>query len=908
MKFLGYLCGAAIVALATIVGVPYLIDWDARYGDYAFEQLGVAVKDSGVSIKVLGDIRGRFLPPKLIVRNLYLGCDEESKGCSGVIAVERLEIGLSIWSLLKGERKVEYIDLYGLRTNAKSLGDVVTTQAGAGVGKVRIFNSVIVPGQTFEPSPRNAVHVKQSEIKSYGNLYRTNTEFKIGRGKYSLVANVELRNSGDKAATVEITSGNTRVSLSGKGRYDVGAGGRTLVEVLGGFEWLLDVKTSNLGEFSQALSMVTRIDVLGHIHSTEELSLLAEFKHDVGHGFEVSRLDIEGHSLIGNVKGKCNTSMSCSAELTFSFMDIDALIRHDDPDVNIYNTPARGSSSVSFPVITLGMDAKAELDIKEMRYKGGVVRNISSSATISDGKIVVDRLLLDLPGRNNVLHVSGTAVNTEGNTIPRFMGTINVAGEDVDTLISWLFPFSAKEVREDKGDGSFVLRSGFYVAPRIIAFPDINLNSHRANIAGNLKYKYDRGGGVVIGGITVSNFASSDYKMVHLDSKSDNDILSFMWLRNITIPVQVAVKFRDFTIGRRAINELSFLADVSSRRMSIEKIRFFAQDSKSHVSDIRGSASVTLSSQGVRPKVFLNLVGDQYSSEFLWAPKLIDRNSIAAEGGRRVSQEGYSKYVWSSQPINLSSLEGIDGNVNVRLKNMTFLGRLLTDLVMSSTFKEGVMSIDDLHFNQGEGNVKISGNVGMGDVTSLSVVIAASNVALGSEDSDAADVEETKGMNPKGNISVSGTLQMYGRNVLELMNSVKGKLKFAARRLDVSGVDFDGFITDLFNTESKADIASLSRVYLYRGNTVFEKFDGEMQIERGTAVSSLQFRLNSAVGAASINFMIPQFTVTSLCRFAFVPPGGNSPASIDMSLQGYVWQPKPTFDIDRLFELVKSSR
>ncbi|SCV63158.1 hypothetical protein ANAPH2_00548 [Anaplasma phagocytophilum] len=246
--------------------------------------------------------------------------------------------------------------------------------------------------------------------------------------------------------------------------------------------------------------------------------------------------------------------------------------------------------------------------------------------------------------------------------------------------------------------------------------------------------------------------------------------------------------------------------------------------------------------------------------------------------------------------------------MNVKLKNMTFLGRSLTDLVMSSTFKEGVMSIDDLHFNQGEGNVKISGNVGMGDVTSLSVVIAASNVAIGSKDSNDEDVEEPKGMNPKGNISVSGTLQMYGRNVLELMNSVKGKLKFAARRLDVSGVDFDGFITDLFNTESRADIASLSRVYLYRGNTVFEKFDGEMQIERGTAVSSLQFRLNNAVGAASINFMIPQFTVTSLCRFAFVPPGGNSPASIDMSLQGYVWQPKPTFDIDRLFELVKSSR
>ncbi|SBO14040.1 putative assembly protein [Anaplasma phagocytophilum] len=908
MKFLGYLCGAAIIALAAIIGVPYLIDWDARYGDYAFEQLGVAVKNSGVSIKVLGDIRGKFLPPKLIVRNLYLGCDEESKGCSGVIAVDRLEIGLSVWSLLRGERKVEYIDLYGLRTDAKSLGDVVTTQAGAGVGKVRIFDSVIVPGQTFEPSPRNAVHVKQSEIRSRGNLYRTNTEFRIGRGKYSLVAKVELQDSGDKTATVELTSGNTRVSLSGKGRYDVGVGDRTLLEVFGGFEWLLDAKTSNLGEFSQALSVVTRIDALEHIHSTEELSLLAEFKHDVGHGFEVNRLDIEGSSLTGNVKGKCNASMSCDAQLAFSFMDIDALVRHDDPDVNIYNTPVRGSSSISFPVIVLGMDAQAELDIKEMRYKGGVVRNISSSATISAGKIVVDRLLLDLPGKNNVLQVSGTAVNTEGNTIPRFMGTINVAGEDIDTLISWLFPFSAKEVRDDKGDGSFVLRSGFYVAPRIIAFPDINLNSRRANIAGNLKYKYGRGGGVVIGGITVSNFASSDYKMVHLDSKSDNDILSFMWLRNIAIPVQVAVKFRDFTIGRRAIDELSFLADVSSRRMSIEKIRFSAHDSKGDVSDVRGSASVTLSSQGVRPKVFLNLVGDQYSSEFLWAPKLIARNSIAAEGGKRVSQEGYSKYVWSSQPINLSSLEGIDGNVNVKLKNVTFLGRSLTDLVMSSTFKEGVMSIDDLYFKQGEGDVKISGNVGMGDVTSLSVVVAASNVAIGSKDSNDEDVEEPKGMNPKGNISVSGTLQMYGRNVLELMNSVKGKLKFAARRLDVSGVDFDGFITDLFNTESRADIASLSRVYLYRGNTVFEKFDGEMQIERGTAVSSLQFRLNNAVGAASINFMIPQFTVTSLCRFAFVPPGGNSPASIDMSLQGYVWQPKPTFDIDRLFELVKSSR
>ena len=896
MKFLGSLLGMALVVFAALLLAPYVIDWNSRYGNYVFEQLGAATSGSGATIRALGNIRGRFLSPKLSVNNLYLECDEGTSRCTGTISVERLELRLSFLSMLAGNMRVKSIDLYGLRTDVSNLGGIVESQTSGGVGRVRIHDSVIVSGKVIEAFPRNAIHIRRGEIKSTGKVYLSNAEFKIGGSKYEMVAELDLQNEKQRLADIKISSASTKAVILGTGSGAEKGQRDTLRNSFGDFEWALDVKTSDLSEFTQSVSTVTNIDILGYMGSTEELELAARVKQKEPGGFEITSFNINSSSLSGKASGACSSNMACNMKLVFTSVDLDSLLYSNAKDVDPYHVPVRGSA-MQFPMIAADLDASLELDIKEIRYKGSVAKNFVASTSVKDGKIAINRLLLDMPGRNNVLSISGSAVNSEDDAIPRFMGKINAHGDDIDALIGWVFPVRVKETAHHrKGSGKFVLESDLYIAPRIISLPYISLVSNRVGVVGDLKYKYGKRSGVITGGITVSNFAVSDYFTEGADVQ--RNFMGFRWLRGVTVPVQISLKLQDFAIGTRNIKELSLLADISNRKMSLERIHFSAFDSSNRLSEFGGLARVSLSSQGTRPKILVNLSGDKYSSEFLWIPKFVEHNAEESDDDAKKKKTGGAKFVWSSKTIDLSSFEGIDGNMNIVVRQLFIGGRVLTNFSLASTLKEGVMSVDNLSFRHGKGKVRISGNMGMGEVSSMSAVISASDVSIGGPEGP-----NTHGFS--GNLSVSGSLQMQGRNLLEWANSVKGKLKFASRRLGVPGVDFNGFITDLFNTKSKAEIASLSRVYLYRGSTIFEQLDGEIQIDRGAAVSSAQFKLKSAIGAASVNFLIPQFTVTSLCRFTFVPPWGGSPRSIDMTTQGHVWQPNPSFDIDKLYDIVQ---
>ena len=886
----------ALVALLAIVVAPYVIDWNARYGGYVFEQLGAAASGSGASVRALGKMKGRVLTPKLTVNNLYFECGEEVQGCSGAVSIEKLELNLSLRSLIFGALEVKSMDMYGVRTDVHSLSNMLTSSALGAAYKIRVFDSSIVADSSaISGSNRNAVYIRSGEIKSNSGDFSADAELMIGGNKYKFVSKLKT-NAESKVASIELTSANTSIVLHGNQGFSLSDGENNPTS--GKFAWSVNANTSNMSELAEAIGVAGDIDILSYITSREGLSLTADVKSGYNGAWEVSNFDVKSAIIAGSANGTCDKKLSCEAKLAFSLIDMDELFGNGVVDNgDTYRASLGSAMGKRVAGVLSNLDMRFGLDVKEIRYKGNTSKNLVADAYIREGKLAIDRLLLDLPGVNNRLYISGGTHKEEGDIVPRFTGKFNAEGEDIDEILEWIFPIQHN--KEGSVGGNFVLDSDLYIAPRVIALRNITMRSGRANVMGDLKYKYGRRGGAVVGKIVVSNFTADVY---NFDENFDfkRKMKEFTWLRNIVFPMQLAVKFRDFTVANRRIGELSFLADVSNRKIGIERIRFSAVDSKDSTSEVRGYAALTLSSQGVRPRLLLNLDSEQYSSEFLWIPKFINYESKGSNNKKGRTAQSQQKLRWSKSPIDLSCFEGMDGSINIKVKKVLFGDVTVSDFLLLSALKEGIMSIDKLAFRQGKrGSVDISGNLGMGDISSISVVVAASNLAIGgNKEKDIL----------RGNVSFSGTLQAQGKNVLEWVNSVKGKLKFAARRFDVKGVDFNGFITDLFNTETKAEVASLSRVYLYRGNTVFDTFEGEANIGDGSVVSSLSFRLASAVGAASLNLFLPQFSITSLCRFSFIPPGDKTrtPASIDMNLQGYLWQPNPTFDIDKLFALSRA--
>ncbi|MCU7611251.1 AsmA family protein [Anaplasma capra] len=892
MRFLGRLCCCVLVLCAALVSAPHLVDWNTRYGDYVFKQLGAATGGSGAVIKAIGNIEGSLLLPKLTVHNLYVECSEDSTGCPGTLSVDRVELGIDPLSLLTGSPKVRTISVYGLRTSVGRLASIVGSQTGRDGQQLQIFDSAIAMGGAVSASAtaHNVVNVKSAVVRSHGRTLLGDAVLKIGSAQYTLSSKWEHRSVGG-AVDVKMTSHSTSVVLRGNSK------GESLLDA---FDAKLEAKTSNLSELAQTVAAITNYGVLRSVSSVEGMVLSAEIKSARDSGFEVRDLSMKSQSVSGTLELVCTKAPFCKAALNFSSIDLDALLPGGLAEQDSY---ANFQGSEHFALIPSWLDAAVGLDVREINYRGGASRNLMAQISVRQGRIAVDRLLLDLPGKNNHLSISGVTSEDTGSIVPRFVGALNVQGDDVDTIVSWLLPLRADLQRRMQGK-KFALTGGLYLAPRIFSLLGARMYAGDTHLHGNFKYKYGKRGGEVMGDVAMSNFDIGGYGFDE-DFDVKRDVMGFTWLRSVGCPVKLSVKLQDFSVGSGFVKELSFLANLSQHKISVEKINLLAVDEHGNPSDLEGRASVALSSRGMRPKVFLNLKSERYSNAFLRLPKFIERGQVrvgtSAEGDSSRGEKA-ERFLWSNKPIDLSSFEGLDGSVEIHVKSLSLGDRTFSDFTWLSTLKEGVMSMDKLHFTQGKsGVVNISGNIGMGEVSSLSLVVSASDMSIEANE----DAQHSK---VSGQISVSGSLQTQGRSMVELVNALKGKIKFAARGLDIVGIDLNGFIEDLFVAESKSEIASLARVHIYRGDTLFEKLDGESQIDRGSLTSALQFRIGNAAGSASVNLSIPQLAVVGLFRFFFIPPESESPVHMDMNLQGYVWQPNPTFDIDSLYDIVRSSR
>ncbi|MGN7661414.1 MAG: AsmA-like C-terminal region-containing protein [Anaplasma sp.] len=878
-----------LVVFAVLVLAPYVINWDSRYGNYIFEQLGIASGSRG-GIRVIGSVKGSFLLPKITVSNLHVECNEDTAGCVGTVSIDRLELHLSPLSmLLGGPPSARSIEVHGLRTNARGLASIVAMQTKHGTERVYVYDSIIKTGGVIGGSTHNAVHVRHAVVTSSGKTLSGDAVLKVGNAKYSLAARLENK-SRRSAIRVELSSPNTSVLLQGKGdgAFD-------------NLEAVLEAKTSNLSELTQTIAAVTDYSVLGSVTSTEALTLSAKIKSAQEGGFSVKDLNIKGQSVSGGLSLVCTSATLCKAALNFASIDLDTLFPGglgSDPDAYHIDSARAGER---FSVVPPRLNATFSLDIKEIHYRGRVSKNLVAAVTVRQGRVAVERLLLDLPGQNNHLRISGVTSGASAGVIPRFIGTLNARGDDAGALVSWLLPLQADARRVRSG--GFALTGNLYIAPRIFSVLGVKAVSGATHLNGSVKYKYGRRGGEIIGDVTVGNFGTDGY---NLDKEFNvkRDVMSFAWLRSVSCPMKLSVKLHDVKVDSGMIGELSFLADLSQRGISIERIHFRGIDKRDRISDLEGRASVTLSSRGMRPKIFLDLKSKTYSDAFLWLPQFMESGSEQI-GDETTGKEKTTKLLWSRRPLDLSSFEGLDGSVDLHADSLHFSGSrvILSDLTWASTLKEGLMSLDKLYFRQGadsKGLVNISGNIGMGEVSSVSLVVSASDVSIGEVDQTGTEQQLS------GRFSVSGSLQTQGRNMIELANALKGKAKFAAKGLNVVGVDFNGFIEDLLTAESKSEVASLARVHLYRDSTVFETLNGESVIDRGMLVSSLKFNIENAAGSASVNFFIPQFTVLGLFRFFFIPPEAGAPVHMDMHLNGHVLRPNPTFDIDSLYEIVRN--
>ncbi|WP_395878197.1 AsmA family protein [Ehrlichia muris] len=862
MRFLIYSGGVILIFLLFLIISPFFINWDSYYTSHVLKQIEDISSD--ITVKGVGEITGKFILPKIVINNLYIEGHSKLLDHKSTILVNQLELKISLLSLLLFSPKIDTVTIDGLNVSLRDLIDLFSSSRHKSFN-IRTFNIVnsVVNTNYDGTSNSKPMSIKNGTINTVNGARVISGLLSIGKNDYNLVANIS-RDGEHNRINVDVYSQLTKVTLSGMASDSK-------------FDGMILANGSDFSQFINDISETNKTSIFSFINSHEKFSLSSNVKLS-DKAFALSDFKIFTDSVEGVGKVVCSSYLSCDSNIDFAKIDIDRLYglnreegvyKRDSRILDYFNT-----------LISENLNYNIKASAKEIKYHGKISTNLIIDLAILQGKVNVNKMTAILPGNNNVLYIEGNVASND--LISNFQGKLKIIGDDFYSFAKWLFPIKV----DSKPSSGFSIQSDLYIAPRVFSLSHIEvLTENFGDMKGQLKIKHDKKSSSVIGDVEIRNIDFSQYK---IDEELNTENFMLMrWLKDIKYKINVDTNINNFVIQKQKVDNLSFLVSIAQGKFGINKIRFHGADG----SDLNGFIKASIGSQDLKPKILVNLKGNKYNTAFIKFPSLI--RNIFDESNR------VNNIKWSNEDFKFYGLEHVDGNIDINIKNFVSRDSTLVNFVFSSSLKDNLMSINKLMFKVDDGFVSASGKVGMGSNTSsLSAVISIANVGVNS----LLKYINVNGVT--GNVSISGSIQTQGRTLVDWVNALDGKMEIVAKGVSVAGVDFNKFIVELLDVQSKSDVAALTQIGLYKNNTVFNFINAGANIKRGNILAALQFAIDNASGVASANISLLQFAVVSKARLSFMRSGASSPSNIDMSVHGQLWQPKISFNVNALYEEV----
>lgn len=473
------LIGVAVLfglAIAAVLVGPGFVDWNS-YKDQIAEQ---AVEVTGRAVQIDGDVSLQIIPtPELSatgvrVANAQQGADAD------MATVERLQVRVAFWPLLKGQLQVESVSLikpkvllevYGDGRNNWTLGalsdqtgDEAATSADPRASqrlreetapasaedaddKLRI-DSLSLRGATIlyrdagsgtEETIENldADVVAESlkgpfALKGQGEYRGQKTEFEIASGRWVDAGATQLSASLSlpaQAAKAQFTGTISRhiegVSLRGKTKLS----GENFASVLaaGG------ILTDRPAVLDKPFRLETEVSAdAERVAATKIVMALA---------------DVE---VVGDIELEHQVPRKARVTLNASRLDLDSLLVESLPSGDAGSNGTRTGSDQSAAsgnpdgeapssqsaglVIPEDLEASIQIVVDAAIYRQQVLRQILFSADVTDGRLVIGEAAALLPGGSDIA-LSGILSTPAG--VPNFDGRLDAAADNLRGVLQW---------------------------------------------------------------------------------------------------------------------------------------------------------------------------------------------------------------------------------------------------------------------------------------------------------------------------------------------------------------------------------------------------------------------------------------------------------------------------------------
>ncbi|MDD9331776.1 MAG: AsmA-like C-terminal region-containing protein [Wolbachia sp.] len=688
----------------------------------------------------------------------------------------------------------------------------------------------------------NCINIKEINVKKNKNF---SGEVKIGDNYY------------DFSGKINITKKNVNINVESNLINLVFTGDRDQEALQGNLTLTVNNYSNSLGN----LVKIINLNILSHLIPNESIKILSNVSINENE-LTITDLKVDSNSI--QASGKIHNNRKndhTNVNVSFSKVDLDFI--QNDPQKKIGIKDLLECFRKSIPKdLSLNFSMKAF----NINYQKKILDDFRAVLKFANNEVTVNTLL-KLPGINNISYLSGKVSNN--NMLSEFNGNLLVEGNDFKSVVSYFFP--AMKIDENK-TSQFTFRSELHFAPRTLSISDIRLLNGREFSQGSIKVSYTKNHNIIDGGFSIYNLNADKYDFSSLSK--------IQWLKNFKYNVNIKVNMNDFMLNDTKIKGVDFLLNMEKGKLATNKIKLHGDNF-----DITGNTTILMDQKYAKPLLDISLKGNKFNGNIIKLPSLIEKKNN--------SRNEITQIKWSTKQFNfLSNIEGLDANIHINTEEFKTEQSVLKSFNLDAVIRNNTVTVRKMAYILEHGQIIFQGYL---RPDSMYTKFLITNLEINK-------ISEMIGIsNIKGQVSLSGIIKTQGKNFYDWANNSSGEINLEAQGVKFSNVDFNSFITNLLGSKNKSEISTFANVDIYKGSTFFKNISGKASIVKGVCATSLQFCIDQASGSISANLTLSNFTLVSIFRFFFIPLNYSSPIHIDMNLDGPIWRPKMSFDIDKIF-------
>lgn len=802
-------------------------------------------------IHISGKIEVSLITPKIIIYNMYMQCNSNGRGkLSDLISINRVEVRPSLLWLFLFSLQPKSITLFGLKGSKRNFINIVSERTSK--VDIVIKDSQVNLNNDFG-NYRSNVNIKEIAIRKSGNF---SGEVDVGDKNYGFSGKMNITKK-----SVRINTKSDFVNLFFLGnRNQKGLHGRLLVSInnsSNSVDWL--AKIINLS-FLACIVPSENIKMSSNVNLNEDEFTLT--------GLKIDSKNMQASGAVRNDRKNNHTKV----DINFRKINLGSMQNGSQRIMGMKEILECFKS-----VVPRNLSLDFNIGASSIQYRNRILDRFHTVLKFADGEIKVS-MLLQFPGTDNISRLSGKVSNNL--IMSEFDGNLLVKGENFESFISYFFP----SIKIKKGErDQFTMSSRLHFTPRMLSISDIRLmnDNDEGFWQGSIKVHYTKKHNAIDGRFSARNLNVDKYDYSLLSS-----LLRVEWLKSLKYDANIKTNVNNFTLNNAKIGYLGFLLKIENSSLIADKIRLSGEDF-----NITGNIKILVDRKYTKPLLDISITGDKFNASVLKLPNLV---KVRKDSGNKINQVQWSKKKFDF----LSDKDDFDANVHINVTKLKIGQDILKDFNLDAVIINNTITFRKINYVLEHGEVSFQGYLRSNSMYIKFFIADLDIKRIG----QAIEID-----NLNGRVSLNGEVKAQGKSFYDWANTLSGKIYLLqAHEIEFTNVDFNSFIESLFSSKNKSEVSTLTHIGIYNGSTFFRNVTGQASIKSGICSISLQFRIDQASGSVSSNLVLYNFSLISLSRFFFIPPGYSSPVHIDMHLNGPIWSPKMSFDEDLIFNTLIS--